>query len=96
MNDRQKLECLPKFFSSEAYEVVARVSGCSHDSVLRILQEHYGQPAAVAAACMESLTKGPKLKNNDYTVLLNLLRNSRLPQRKFPSIMNLKLVKWRT
>ena len=43
----------------------------SYDSVLRILHERYGQPAAVAAACIESLTKGPKLHNNDYTGLLN-------------------------
>ena len=32
-----KLEFLPKFLSGEAFEVVARVSGCSYDSVLRIL-----------------------------------------------------------
>ena len=58
--------------SGEPYEVVERVSGCSHDSVLRIiLHERYGQPAAVAAAFIESLTKGPKLQNNDYTGLLN-------------------------
>ena len=31
----------------------------------------YGQPAAVGAACIESLTKGPKLLNNDYTGLFN-------------------------
>ena len=71
LNDSQKIECLPKFLSSEAYVVVERVSGCSYDSVLRILHERYGQPAAVTAACIESLTKGPKLQNNDYTGLLN-------------------------
>ena len=71
LNDSQKLEFLPKFLSGEAYEVVERVSGCSYDSVLRILHERYGQPAAVAAACIESLTKGPKLQNNDYIGLLN-------------------------
>ena len=71
LNDSQKLEFLPKFLSGKAYEVVERVSGCSYDSVLRILHERYGQPAAVAAACIESLTKGPKLQNNDYTGLLN-------------------------
>ena len=37
----------------------------------KILHERYCQPAAVAAACIESLTKGPKLRNNDYTGLLN-------------------------
>ena len=71
MKDSQKLEFLPKFLSGKAYEVVERVSGCSYDSVLRILHERCGQPAAVAAACIESLTKGPKLQNNDYTGLLN-------------------------
>ena len=71
MNDSQKLEFLLKFLSGKAYEVLERVSGCSNDSVLRILHECYGQPAAVAAACIESLTKGPKLQNNDYAGLLN-------------------------
>ena len=71
LNDSQKLECLPKFLSCKAYEVLERVSGCSYDSVLRILHERYGQPATVDATCIESLTKGPKLHNNDYTGLLN-------------------------
>ena len=71
LNDSQKLKLLPKFLSGEAYEVVERVSGCSYDSVLRFLHERYGKPAAVAAACIESFTKGPKLQNNDYTGLLN-------------------------
>ena len=67
LNDSQKLEFLPKFWSGEAFEVVERVSGCSYDSVLRILHERYGQLAAVTVACIESLTMGPKLQNNDYT-----------------------------
>ena len=67
LNDSQKLEFLPKFWSGEAHEVVERFSGCSYNSVLRILHARYGQPAAVTAACIESLTKGPKLQNNDYT-----------------------------
>ena len=71
LNDSQKIEFLPKFLSSEAYVVVERVSGCSYDSVLRILHERYGRPVAVTAACIQSLTKGPKLQNNDYTGLLN-------------------------
>ena len=56
LNDSQKLEFLPKFLSGKAYEVLERVSGCSYDSVLRILHECYGQPVDVAAACIESLT----------------------------------------
>ena len=71
MNDSQKLEFLPKFLSGKAYEVLERVSGCSYDSILRILHKHYGQGAAVAAACIESLTKGPKLQNNGCTGLRN-------------------------
>ena len=70
MNDSQKLEFLPKFLSGKAFEVLERVSGCSYDSVLRILHECYGQPVDDAAACIESLTKGPKLQNKDYTGLL--------------------------
>ena len=88
MNDSQKSEFLPKFLSSEAYEVVERVSRCSYDSVLRILHDRYGHPAAVAAACIESLTKGPKLQNNDYTGYLISLSNYRLPQKNFLGIMN--------
>ena len=62
MNDSQKLEFLPKFLCGEAYEVVERVSGCSYDSVLRILHERYGPPAAVAvaAACIERSRKFDK------------------------------------
>ena len=71
LNDSQKLEFLPKFLSGKAYEVLERVLGCSYDSVLRILHERYGQTAAVTATCIESLTKGLKLQNNDYTGLLN-------------------------
>ena len=56
--------------SGKAYEVLERVSRCSYNSVLRILHECYGQPVDVAAACIESLTKGPKLQNKDYTGLL--------------------------
>ena len=48
LNDSQKLEFLLKFFSSKAYEVLKRVSGCSYDSVLRILLERYGQPGEQA------------------------------------------------
>ena len=90
-------EFLPTFLSGVAYEVVERVSGFSYDSVLRILHERCGQPAAVAAACIESLAKVPKLQNNDYIlVYLISLSNSRLPQRNSPGIMNWKLVQWRT
>ena len=83
LNDSQKLEFFPKFLSGEAYEVVERVSGCSYDSVLRILHERYGQPATVTAACIASLTKGPKLQNNDNTGLLNFAEQLEAASKKF-------------
>ena len=49
LNDSQKLEFLPTSLSGKAYEVLERVSGCSYDSVLRMLHDRYGQPAAVTA-----------------------------------------------
>ena len=71
LTDSQKLEFLPKFLAGEAYEVVERVSGCSYDAVLDILLARYGQPATVAAGCIENLTKGQKLSNTDYVGLRN-------------------------
>ena len=88
MNDSQKLECLPKFLSCKAYEVLERVAGCSYDSVLRILHERYGQPAAVAAACIESWQRGRSCRIMTILVYLISLSNSRLPQRNLPGIMN--------
>ena len=61
LNDSKKIEFLPNFLSGEPYDVIERVSGCSYNSVLNTLHERYGQSAAVAYACVESLTKGPKL-----------------------------------
>ena len=90
LNDSQKLEFLPRFLSGEACEVVERVSGCSYDSVLRILHERYGQPAAVAAACIESLTKGPKLQNNDYTGLLNFAEQLEAASKKLAGYYELE------
>lgn len=62
LNDSRKLEFLPKFLYGDPYEVIERVSECSYNSVLNTLHERYGQSAAVANACVESLTKGPKLQ----------------------------------
>ena len=90
LNDSQKLECRPKFLSCKAYEVLERVAGCSYDSVLRILHERYGQPAAVAAACIESLTKGPKLQNNDYTGLLNFAEQLEAASKKLAGYYELE------
>jgi hypothetical protein len=71
LNDSQKIEFLPKFVSGEAYETVKRVAGCSYPDIIVILQDRYGQPATVAASCIESLTSGPKLTNGDYKGLRN-------------------------
>ena len=70
-SDAQRIEFLPKFVSGEAYEVVERSAGCSYDDNVAILEERYGQPAAVAAACIEMLTTGPKLGNRDFKGLHN-------------------------
>ncbi|KAK3754248.1 hypothetical protein QZH41_020147, partial [Actinostola sp. cb2023] len=69
LTDSQRIEFLPKFLGGEAYDVIERVSGCSYKTVVDILEDRYGQPATVAAACIENLTNGPKLPNTDYTGL---------------------------
>ena len=71
LNDSQKLEFLPKFLTGEAYELIERVAGCSDDAVLNILHDRYGQPTTVATACIENLTNGQRLANNDFTGLQN-------------------------
>ena len=72
LTDSQKLEFLPKFVTGEVYKVIERVAGCSYEAIMEILHQRYGNPAAVATACIESLTNGPKLSNSDYTGLQNL------------------------
>ena len=54
---------------SEAYEVIGRVAICSYDAVLNILHDRYCQPAAVTTACIENLTNGQRLANNEFTRL---------------------------
>lgn len=71
LSDAQRIEFLPKFVTGEAYEVVERAAGCSYDDIVAMLEERYGQPAAVAAACIEMLTLGPKLGNRDFKGLRN-------------------------
>ena len=56
LSDSQKLEFLPKFVNGEVYEALERVTGCSYEAIMEILHERYGNPAAVAAACIENLT----------------------------------------
>ena len=71
LNDSQKVEFLPKFVAGEAYETVKRATGCSYPDIIANLQERFGQPATVAASCIESLTSGPRLTNGDYKGLRN-------------------------
>ena len=71
LSDAQKIEFLPKFVSGEAYDVVARSAGCSYEDIVPNLEDRYGQPATVAAACIEKLTVGPKLGNRDFSGLVN-------------------------
>ena len=71
LSDAQKIEFLPKFVSGEAYDVVARSAGCSYEDIVANLEDRYGQPATVAAACIEKLTVGPKLENRDFNGLRN-------------------------
>ena len=71
LSDAQKIEFLPKFVSGEAYDVVARSAGCSYEDIVAYLEDRHGQPATVAAACIEKLTVGPKLGNRDFNGLRN-------------------------
>ncbi|XP_068729088.1 uncharacterized protein [Montipora capricornis] len=71
LSDAQRIEFLPKFVSGKAYEVVERSVGCSYDDIIATLEERYGQPAAVAATCINMLTTGPKLGNRDFKGLRN-------------------------
>ena len=71
LSDAQRIEFLPKLVSGEAYEVVERPAECSYDDPVAILEERYGQPATVAAACIEMATTGPKLGNRDFKGLRN-------------------------
>ena len=71
LSDSQKLEFVAKFVTREVYEVIESVTGCSYEAITEILHERHGNPPAVAAACIENLTNGPKLSNSDYTGLQN-------------------------
>ena len=63
--DARKIEFLPKFVIGEAYDIVAR----SAEDIVANLEDRYGQPATVAAACIQELTVGPKLGNRDFKSL---------------------------
>ena len=49
--------------------MVERYVVCSFDDIIATLEERYGQPAAVAAACINMLTTRPKLGNRYFKVL---------------------------
>ena len=71
LSDAQRIEFHPKFVSGEAHEVVERSAGRSYDEIVAILEERYGQPAAVAVACIKMLTTGAKFGNRDFKGLRN-------------------------
>ena len=75
----QKIEFLPKFVSGEAYDAVARSAECSYEDIVANLEDRYGEPATVAAACIQKLTVGPKLGNRDFNGLCNFLNNFSVP-----------------
>lgn len=66
LNDSQKLEFLPKFVNGEVYEALERVAGCSYEAIMEILHERYGNPAAVAAACIENFTAAMSKKRSPW------------------------------
>ena len=43
--------------------MVAQSAGCSYKDIVPNLGDRYGQPAVVAAACIEKMVVGPKLGN---------------------------------
>ena len=92
LSDSQKLKFLPKFVIGEVYEVIERVAGCSYEAIMEILHERYGNPAAVAAACIGSLTNGPKITLDCET----LPNNWRQPQRNSAAAMSKKRAPWQT
>ena len=100
LSDAQKIEFLQKFVSGEAYDVVARSAGCSYEDIVANLEDRYGQPGTVAAACIEKLTVGPKLGNRDFNGLRNFAEqlqcaNKRLEgyyEREASTTANMKLI----
>lgn len=66
LSDSEKLEFLPKFVNGEVYEALERVAGCSYEAIKEILRERYGNPAAVAAACIENLTAAMSKKRTPW------------------------------
>lgn len=62
--------------------MVERSVGCSYDDIIATLEEHYGQLATVAAACINMLTTGPKLGNRDFKGLLNFAEQLQCASRR--------------
>ena len=90
LSDAQKIEFLPKFVIGEAYGVVAKSAGCSYEDIVANLEDRYGQPATVAAACIQELTVGPRLGNREFKVYVTLQNNSSVPPRDYRGTMNAK------
>ena len=90
LSDAKKIEFLPKFVTGEAYDVVSRSAGCSYEDIVANLEDRYGQPATVAAACIQELTVGPRLGNREFKVYVTLQNNSSVPPRDYRGTMNAK------
>ena len=63
LRDAQIIEFLRQFVPGKEYNMVAQSAGCSYKDIVPNLGDRYGQPAVVAAACIEKMVVGPKLGN---------------------------------
>ena len=90
LTDVQQIEFLPKFVTGEACDVVARSAGCPYKDILASLEDRYGQPATVTAACIQELTVGPKLGNRDFKGLRNFAEPLQCAIKRLQGTMNAK------
>ena len=90
LTDVQQIEFLPKFVTGEACDVVARSAGCPYKDILASLEDRYGQPATVTAACIQELTVGPKLGNRDFKGLRNFAEQLQCAIKRLQGTMNAK------
>ena len=90
LTDVQQIEFLPKFVTGEAYDVVARSAGCPYKDIVANLEDCYGQPATVTAACIQELTVGPKLGKRDFKGLRNFAEQLQCAIKRLQGTMNAK------
>ena len=90
LTDAQQIEFLLTFVTGEAYDVVARSAGCPYEDIVANLEDRYGQPAMVTAACIQELTVGPKLGNRDFKGLCNFAEQLQCAIKRLQGTMNAK------